>query len=241
MCQPVVLRSFAMISKKLFLAAILVATLILVAAPRQLQAQTVFVSDQFEVMLRRGPSIKNAIIRVLESGDQLETLEVDSDAGYTRVRTPGGTEGWVLTRYLMDNAAARSQLAALQARVASLRNESGDQGKALDDLRQRDAASKQRIAELESEGKQLAAELADIRRTASDVLRINNENKQLRESLSDAEIKINTLEQENDRLASRSQQNWFLIGAAVLSVGILLGLVLPRIPRHRRGRYRDSL
>lgn len=219
----------------------LVCGLFFFGSARPLIAQTVYISDEFEVMLRRGPSIKNAIIRVLESGDQLEALEVDSDAGYTRVRTPGGTEGWVLTRYLMDNADARSQLAALRTRVASLRDESGDQGKALDDFRQRDAANKQRIAELESEGKQLAADLADIRRTASDVLRINNENKQLRETLSDAEIKINTLEQENDRLASRSQQNWFLIGAAVLSVGILLGLVLPRIPRHRRGRYRDSL
>lgn len=204
-------------------------------------AQTVYVTDQFEITMRRGPSTQNAITRMLDSGDALEVLEVDSETGYTRVRTSGGTEGWVLSRYLMNTVDARSQLANMQQRLAALRNESGDQGKALDDLSQQNRANEQRIAELESQNQKLAAELADIRRTAADVLRINEDNRTLRETLSDAEIKINTLEQENDRLASRNQQNWFLIGAAVLSVGILLGLVLPRIPRNRRGRYRDSL
>lgn len=204
-------------------------------------AQARYVSDQFEVMMRRGPDIKNAIIRVLESGDQLAMLESDAESGYTKVRTAGGTEGWVLTRYLMTEQSARAQLAELTQRLASLRDQSGDRGKALDDLQEKDKASQRRIAELESQAKQLAAQLADIQRTAANVLRINEENKGLRETLSQSDIKLNTLEQENDRLASRSQQNWFLIGAAVLSVGIIFGLVLPRIPRNRRGRYRDSL
>ena len=68
----------------------------------QAGAQTVWVSDQFEVMLRSGPSTSNAIERMLPSGTQLEVLERNADAGYARVRTNAGTEGWVLSRYLMS-------------------------------------------------------------------------------------------------------------------------------------------
>ena len=66
-------------------------------------AESVWVSDQFEIMLRTGPSNSNAIQRMLGSGTKLETLETDAETGYSRVRTAAGTEGWVLTRYLMDN------------------------------------------------------------------------------------------------------------------------------------------
>ena len=218
------------------------ACLLLVALlPQLAAAETRYVTDQFEITMRRGPSTQNAITRMLSSGTALEVLEVDRDNGYTRVRTGGGTEGWVLSRYLMPEAAARDQLAALRERLNAIRSQSGDQGRMLDDLRQADEQNKSTIRSLESDKKQLEAELSQIRRTASNVLEINEENKLLREDLSRANIELSTLKQENDRLVRRRDQNWFLIGAAVLTVGIILGLVLPRIPRHRRNRWSDSL
>ena len=44
-------------------------------------AESVWVSDQFEVMLRTGPSTSNAIERVLRSGTKLESLETDRESG----------------------------------------------------------------------------------------------------------------------------------------------------------------
>ena len=55
-------------------------------------AQSVWVSDQFEVMLRTGPSTSNAIERMLSSGTALEVIERDDESGYSRVRTAAGTE-----------------------------------------------------------------------------------------------------------------------------------------------------
>ena len=78
-------------------------------------AESVWVSDQFEIMLRTGPSTSNAIQRMLGSGTELESLETDAESGYSRVTTSGGTEGWVLTRYLMGEPPAREQLFALAA------------------------------------------------------------------------------------------------------------------------------
>ncbi|MEO1203364.1 MAG: TIGR04211 family SH3 domain-containing protein [Pseudomonadota bacterium] len=221
------------------------AALMLVATvavlPEAATAQTRYVTDEFEITLRRGPSTQNAITRMLQSGTALEVLEVDTDNGYTRVRTAGGTEGWVLTRYLQNEQSARDRLAAMQQRLEALRGESGSQGRILDDLRQQNATNEGRIRTLESENKRLEAELAEIRRTAANAISINEQNRVLREDLSQANIKVSTLEQENDRLVRRRDQNWFLIGAAVLVIGIILGLVLPRIPRSRRNRWSDSL
>ena len=64
-------------------------------------AEVVWVSDQFEIMLRTGPSTDNAIKLMLSSGRQLEVLERDENLGFTKIRTAGGTEGWVLSRYLV--------------------------------------------------------------------------------------------------------------------------------------------
>ena len=69
--------------------------------------QSAWVSDQFEITLRTGPSTTNAIERMLSSGTELVVLEQDDESGYSHVRTTGGTEGWVLTRYLMDEPSAR--------------------------------------------------------------------------------------------------------------------------------------
>ena len=61
-------------------------------------AQSAWVSDQFEVTLRSGPSTSNAIERMLPSGTEVEILERNTELGYARVRTQAGTEGWMLLR-----------------------------------------------------------------------------------------------------------------------------------------------
>ncbi|MDZ7643814.1 MAG: TIGR04211 family SH3 domain-containing protein [Woeseiaceae bacterium] len=94
-----------------------------------------------------------------------------------------------------------------------------------------------RIATLEQEKSSLQAELDEIRRTSADVLAINNQNERLQRQLTDAEIRADTLEQENNELASQRNRNWFLAGASVLFAGMLLGIWIPRIRWQRRSRY----
>ena len=224
-----------LLNKMPFLAALLLAVL-----AQSVAAQTRYVSDEFEITLRTGPSTANQIIRMLESGTQLEMLEQDPESGYTRVRTLGGTEGWVISRYLMTEPAARDQLAAMRQRLETIRNQSGDLGAQLDDLTRAKQEAEARIRTLEAENKQLEAELAEIRRTASNVLAIDAENNALREQLSTAEVQIAALQQENGELASRRNRDWFIAGAAVLLAGVLVGIIVPRIRWRKRSRWSDS-
>jgi len=202
-------------------------------------AQSVWVSDQFEVMLRSGPSTSNAIERMLPSGTALEVVERDDDAGYSRVRTAAGTEGWVLTRYLMAEPSAREQLGALTQRLTSANSEGSSLTSQLDAVKgEYDSASRQ-IATLEREKGRLEQELAEVKRTAANVLSINDQNKSLREQLASAEIQAATIEQQNRELTGQTTRYWFMTGAAVLIFGMLLGVWLPRIRWQRRGRGYD--
>lgn len=201
------------------------------------QGQSAWVSDEFEVMLRTGPSTTNAIQLMVGSGTRLEVLERDADSGYSRVRTAAGTEGWVLTRYLMGEPAAREQLEQLTTELTSATARGSSMGSQLSAIKGEYDSATNRIAALENEKRQLESELGEIKRTAANVLSIDTQNKNLRQQLTDAEIKVDILEQENEALAGMSTRNWFITGALVLFGGVLVGLILPRMRFQRRSRY----
>jgi SH3 domain protein len=200
-------------------------------------AETAWVSDEFEVLVRTGPSTSNAIEVMLSSGTELEVLERDEATGYARVRTSGGTEGWVLTRYLMSEPSAREQLERLSSQLSTATTRGSSLSSQLESVRSEYDASQTRIEDLERDKAALESELAEIRRTAANVLSINQQNKELREQLVNADVRVESLEQENRELSGQTNRYWFMSGGLVLVVGIVLGLWLPRIRWQRRSRY----
>lgn len=200
-------------------------------------AESAWVTDQFEITLRSGPSTSNAIQLMIDSGKRLEVLERDADAGYTRVRTEGGTEGWVLTRYLMNEASAREQLQALTSRLTSATSQGSSLNSQLSAIKSEYDSANQQIATLEREKAAVEKELAEIKRTAANVLAISDQNKTLMDQLAAAQIRADTLEQENRVMGSQTTRYWFVTGALVLVVGLVLGLWLPRINWRRRRHW----
>jgi SH3 domain protein len=200
-------------------------------------AEDAWISDQFEVMLRTGPSTTNAIERMLPSGTALEIVERDDETGYTRVRTAGGTEGWVLSRYLMVEASAREQLQRLTSQLTNANAEGSSLSSQLDAVRGEQESANARVATLEREKRQLEQELAEIKRTAANALSIDGQNKALRDELATTEIEAASLEQQNRELTSQTTRYWFMTGALVLTIGIGLGLWAPKIRLQKRSRY----
>ena len=171
------------------------------------------------------------------SGTRLEVLERDAESGYTRVRTQGGTDGWVLTRYLMTEPSAREQLERLTGQLTNANSRGSSLDSQLNAIRSEYDSAKQQIATLEREKTAAETELAEIKRTAANVLAISDQNKTLMDQLTAAQIRGDTLEQENRQLASQTTRYWFMAGGLVLLVGFLLGIWLPRIQWQRRSRY----
>ena len=206
-------------------------------AAAQTLAAPAWVSDQFEIMLRSGPSTSNAIQLMISSGTQLEVLEQNEEAGYSNVRTTGGAEGWVLSRYLMSEPPARQQLESLTGQLTNANARETSMSAQLDTIKREYGSANRQIRALENERNRLESKLAEIQRTSSNVLSIDSRNKELQQQLADAEINVGILEQESQELSSQQTRYWFLSGAAVLLVGIILGVWLPRFRWQRRSRY----
>jgi SH3 domain protein len=200
-------------------------------------AESNWVIDSFEITMRTGPSTENTIVRMLPSGTELEVLSRDAASGYTQVRTPSGAEGWVLTRYLMDEPSARAQLATLTRQMAETTPDDGAVSQQLDAVRADYEAAARIIDALEQDKAALEQQLAEIQRTPTAVLAVDERTKALREQLAEAEITVGTLEQRNRELTSQANRYWFITGASVLVVGLVLGIWLPRVRWQRRSRY----
>lgn len=187
-----------------------------------------YVSDQMEITLRSGKSSRNEILRLLPSGTALTVLENDEQAGYSRIRTPSGKEGWVLNRYLMHTPPARDRLAAAEKKLTQLQN-----------ILKKKASIEKERDQFNTQNVRLNKQLAEIRRVSSNAVKISEENETLRTSSIKMERKIQMLEQENDSLQDRSYRNWFMTGAAVVIVSILFGIMLTRIRWRKKSSWGD--
>jgi SH3 domain protein len=196
-----------------------------------------WVSDEFEITLRSGPSTSNAIQLMVGSGMQLEVLEHDPESGYSRVSTLAGTEGWVLSRYLMNERSAREQLEILTSDLTNANSRGTSLGSQLTAIKREYDAANNRIESLELEKAAAENELAEIRRTAANVLGIDEQNRSLMDQLATAQIRADTLDQENRQLSGQTTRYWFMSGGLLLFVGIILGIWLPRIRWQRRSGY----
>ena len=201
-------------------------------------AQTRYVSDRTIVELRRGPSTEYLILRNLEAGEQLQVLEQDEAAGYSRVRVMDqGTEGWILTRFLMAEPIARDRLAAAERNLAAARERVTALETQAAELTAELATTRSGLAQSRESHGTASQELADIRTAAANVVEIRDQNTRLQQRLIQRDREVEELRADNSRLATRNNQNWFVVGAAVLLAGIVVGLIAPSLRRKRRSDW----
>jgi SH3 domain protein len=206
------------------------------------QAEARYVTDKCQVTFRKGESIKHKIIRSLPSGEAVEELEINESTGYSKIQTEDGTTGYVLTRQLQDEAVARDRLASMEARLAELQQAPDQLASKLADLQLTHERLQNEHRELAGEKGRLEQELASIKHASANVVRITEERSELRKNVADLTRQVANLQQENQDLSNQTTQRWFLIGAGVVTGGILIGLVLPHLRlRRRRSTWGSSL
>jgi SH3 domain protein len=200
-------------------------------------AQTRYVTDRTLVELRRGPSTEYLILRNLEAGERVDVLEQNGD-GYSRVRVADqGTEGWILTRFLVAEPIARDRLAAAERNLATARERVTTLEAQNAELTRELAATRADLEQTRATHGSVSQELADIRTAAANVVEIRDQNTRLQQRLIQRDREVEDLTADNARLSGRNSQNWFIVGAAVLLAGIVVGLVAPSLRRKRRSDW----
>lgn len=175
-----------------------------------------WVSDELTTYVRSGPTDGYRIVGTLTAGEPVRVLETSND--YSRVESAAGEQVWVLSSELQETPSARERLPQLDEQLAELETELGGINEAWEGrvsaMTQTLETREQRIAELEERSHQLDSEAERSRQTIRQL-----------------QARLDT--QEEDLL-----MRYFMYGGGVAGAGLVLGLLVPHLPRRRRKRDR---
>ena len=199
------------------------------------QAQTVrYVTDTLRLEARQGPGTNYRISHMLSSGARVTVLEEDAESGYSRVALEDGSEVWILNRFLMEEPAARDQLAEARENFAREREIARDLASQLETLGQTAAEIESNRSDLATDKQRLQTELAQVKQAAADTLAIRERNESMSAELDTLSADLDAARLRNRALKERAERDWFLAGAGVLIAGMIIGLVVPKIRWKRR-------
>ncbi|GGN22065.1 MULTISPECIES: TIGR04211 family SH3 domain-containing protein [Marinomonas] len=193
---------------------------------------TVYVSDIQFVAIREGlDNNTRAVERGLKSGTPLEVLE--QSEGYTKVRTPSGNEGWVADYFLSENIVTRDQLDVMQANLDKSVASREEVVKSLN-------ASQAKFQELSNTNTALKEENESLKQQLQEAVNLTKKAQVIVSQNDDASYQLESLKQQADaaiaqseKLQDTTEQQWFVIGAATLFGGLLLGSLLPMLRRKK--------
>ncbi len=193
-----------------------------------------YISDEFQAPVRDAPKEDSRIVTLFLSGTPVEVLQ-EGVRGYSLIRAQG-TEGWILTRHLMDIPSGRARLAQAEERFEERRIALEQSQQTVKDLQARVDDLVQRNEVLAKQRSELQDELAALRKRTAEPLATEAENVRLRQALQQERQTVRELMDENDALEVQAIRDWFLIGVAVALGSLLLGVIIARIPRRRNRR-----
>jgi len=171
-----------------------------------LAAKDIYVSGITKITMRTGPGVEHKIVAMLTSGSKLETIEYRQD--WSQVRTQDDKTGWVLTRFLTEEVPQDrmvQQLKSENERLMAVLEQAEEKKKVLAD-------ENGVLVDIEEKYKKLE-------QASADYLKLNASYKALLKESQDQKDHILTLEKN----MSNEEKLWFLSGAGVFIVGLIIG------------------
>lgn len=105
-------------------------------------AETMYVTDRLYLSLRKGPSLEEPSLGVLESDTKVDVLE--TEGMWVRVTAENGRKGWVIKKYLVNDLPKSLVIEQLKEQIEKKND-------VPETLRKENASLKQKIEGLENE------------------------------------------------------------------------------------------
>ena len=200
----------------------LIAGSLLLATTAGVVAETRYVSDELRITVRRGQSTSHGVITTISSGTSVDVLNTDLSSGYTQIKMGNGTTGWVLSRFLLAEPIARSQLATAKQALIDARLQ-------LDELQPLTESQAVQLSELTEQRDQLVDQLSRLKTATADTVAISEASRLLTLEIETVKAANQALGDQVSLLTDDHRLRWFLYGSGVIVMGILLGLLLPKL------------
>ncbi|OGP52224.1 MAG: hypothetical protein A2Y79_13120 [Deltaproteobacteria bacterium RBG_13_43_22] len=202
--------------------------------PSSLWAKTMFITDRIEISLRSGIGLEYRALTMLKTGDRVEVLE--GDKNWSKVKLVDGTTGWINTRFLVDQVKTNPTVdPRLQEELRGLKETSQNLGREKEILLQ----EKNRLTKENEDAKNLIQRLHQEKnkRISPELDALKEKNEQLEKEVIHYKKQVSDFSQKEKGGRIEEQIKWFLVGAFVLIVGLLLGWSLSRSRRNIHRYY----
>jgi len=211
---------------------VLIGLLILPAAS---VAETVYVSENFEITMRTGPGTDRKIISLVESGKALEILEKGEE--WSKVRTINGKEGWVLNRYLSANQPCAMVLDRVRQDYDVLAAKYKDLKDNFDELNAQKKSTDADLSQNQKDRDELSTAYETLKKEAADFLKLKQRHKQMTADLDAEKTLAAKLDEENMQLKRSRIIQWVLTGGGIMLVGFFIGLFSSSRRKSRSSLY----
>lgn len=177
-------------------------------------AKVRYVSDDLFIYLHSGPGSDYRIIGTLKSGSEVSTLKYNEKTKFMQIKSSTGRVAWMKASELQNALPAKNLLPAVQEKLKM---------------------AQKKLANIATEN---AASLADKEQLFQQKIllvdNLNQEKSLLQQEI--LELKAHNLELDllQETKESRIQMQWLLNGGGVLILGLLIGLLVPFLPRRKK-------
>ena len=177
-----------------------------------------YVSDDIYTFLHGGPGKQYRILGSVKAGTKVQFIELDASGKYAQIIDSKGRTAWIASESLQSAPSFRNQVVELQAQKQQLQHQLDN----IDSEQARELKLKrEQVAQLSAQSQQQQQRLDE---QSEELQSLRQENSKLQQSLG-------TKEQDE-------QYRWWREGGYIAGVGLLLGLLLPYLPRPRRRKDR---
>jgi len=209
----------------------IVTTVLLITASAPAFSATAWVTEKLKITLRSGESTRHKILRELFAGTELEVISTNPDTGFTKVKTPQGFEGYVMSRFVTETAPAIAQLDTLKTQLKQLEGK-GNNGQ-LVALQKTVEELNQEVLRLTAQNNELQGELTNVNAVSGDALKLSDQHLDVLERNKMLENELSVAKAENQRLSSNDKREGFYNGIGAIILGIFIALVVPRFGRNK--------
>ena len=177
-------------------------------------ADTRYISDDVFIYIHSGPSLAYRIIGTLKVGTQVKTLKYDKETKFMQVKSSAGKVGWMKLSELQETLPAKSLLPTVQKKLK---------------------VTQEKLKNIAEENRKSLADKEQIFQEQIVLVDNLNEEKSLLQQqileLKTRNLELDLLQETKD---SRVKMQWLLNGGGVLFFGLLIGLIIPFLPRRKK-------
>ena len=209
--------------------------LLIVCFPWLARAETMYITENQDVLIRGGKGNEFKILAIKKAHAPVELLRDEGD--YSYIRTEGGIEGWVLSRYLTRDLPNPMIIDKLNAEIEKLKQANTALSQEFQQLQEQNKSLESSSIALEQKATALERAYTDLKSASSDVLQLKQAHDKLEQENEQYARSAAELTKKNEQLQSNNALMWYIAGAATLLIGVAIGMFMQSLKHKKKKSF----